>query len=823
MKSLLIAGLVGLGALAQPQTLPIDHSLPIVGVKSYDSAIPLPEQVIGHRIGTRHTRADQIVSYFDAVDAKSPRVLVERQGRSYEGRELIHAIVASPENMKRLDAIQKQNHRLVDEPGRVTDEELAKMPVIVWMGYNVHGNEASASEAAILTLYHLAAARGEWIDRLLANAVIIVAPCYNPDGRDRFANWVNGNRGRIALDDLNDREHREPWPGGRTNHYWFDLNRDWLPLTQVESQVRHAHWVKWRPELTTDFHEMGSTSTYFFQPGVPERVHPLTPQGNKDLTLRFARYHADALGKLNELYFTEERYDDFYPGKGSTYCDLEGSVGILFEQASSRALLTPGQGRTLDFATTIRNQVATSIASLSAAADMRLDFLRHRRDSHLAGSRGEGLADWKGIRLSGDQDRLLMMGQLLLKHEIDFHFDERGILIKFPQPQGRLIQAMFETRKSFEDTGFYDISAWRFDVAFGLQMELLSTEPEGEIGRVAEIHLTHSDWLPGKNPYAYVLHWQRHEAPAAAHDLMRSGVEMMLVKKPFRNGRIAHGDLVIPVQQRSLEFGELQQKLAEAVKKWRVTVEPIELGSGEILSIGGSGTAALETPKIALAVGTGTSSNEAGELWHLLDQEMQIPVAIVDVDRLGSALDKYNTVILAGGTYSAALGTALKTWVDAGGRLIATGTAGRFVSSSEIWKLESRRFTPKVGDLAYGEISKERDRHTVPGTLFEVEFDQTHPLAYHLPKRMGVFRESNEFIVPSTTAGANVARFTSTPVMAGYISPEVEGMIDRGGVILARRQGAGSVIVIDANPHFRTFFYGSNRILMNAIFFGGSF
>ncbi len=812
-----------MGSSVLAQTLPLDQPLPITGVRSYDSAIPLPEQVIGHRIGTRHTRADQIVSYFDAVDAKSPRVLVERQGRSYEGRELIHAIVASPENMKRLDAIQKQNHRLIDEPSRVSDEELARMPVIVWMGYNVHGNEASASEAAILTLYHLAAARGEWIDRLLANAVIIVAPCYNPDGRDRFANWVNGNRGRVALDDLNDREHREPWPGGRTNHYWFDLNRDWLPLTQVESQVRHAHWVKWRPELTTDFHEMGSGSTYFFQPGVPERVHPLTPQGNKDLTLRFARYHADALGKLNELYFTEERYDDFYPGKGSTYCDLEGSVGILFEQASSRALLTPGQGRTLDFATTIRNQAATSIASLSAAADMRLDFLRHRRESHLAAGRGEGLADWKGIRLSGDQDRLLMMGRLLLKHEIDFHLDESGILMKFPQPQGRLIQAMFETRRNFEDTGFYDISAWRFDVAFGLQAEFLSREPLRDMARVADIQLVHDDWLPGRNPYAYVLRWQRHDAPAAAHDLMRSGIEMMLVKKPFRNEKITRGDLVIPVQQRNLEVNALQQILAEAVKKWRISIEPVELAPGEILSIGGSGTAALATPKIALAVGTGASSNEAGELWHLLDQDFQIPVAIVDVDRLPGALDKYNTVILAGGSYSAALGTALKTWVDGGGRLIATSTAGGFVSSSEIWKLESRRFTPKVGDLAYGEISKERDRHTVPGTIFEIEFDQTHPLAYQLPKRMGVFRESGEFFLPSTTAGANVARFTSTPVMAGYISSEVEGLIDRGGAILARRQGAGSVIVIDANPHFRTFFYGSNRILMNAIFFGGSF
>jgi hypothetical protein len=819
-----------LAAGSSAQTLPINAPLPIKGVSSYDSAIPQPQDVIGFRIGTSHTRSDLIAKYFDAVDAKSARVMVQRQGLTYEGRELYHAIVASPENMKRLDAIQKQNRRLLFEADKVTDQELEKMPMVIWMGYGVHGNEASSSEAAMLAIYHLAAAKGEWIDRLLDNVVIILDPNYNPDGRDRFVNWVNSNRGFTSTDDTNDREHREPWPGGRTNHYLFDLNRDWLPLTQVESQVRHKFWTAWRPELTLDYHEMGAAATYFFQPGIQSRVHPLTPPNNQKLTLKFGSYHAEALRELNELYFTEERYDDFYPGKGSTYCDLEGSVGILFEQASSRSLKTPGQGRVLDYATTIRNQAATTIASLNAAVDMRLDFLRNRRTSALANMRGEGVAPWKGIRFQetpANTDRARALVKILLEHEIEVwaHVVDdttTEYTIPFPQPQSRLIQSMFETRTSFDDTGFYDISAWRFDLAFGLDFTFLDQAPAKD-GQVRDLWSITGTLVDAKNAYAYILHWNRREAPAAAHDLMRNGVDMMLAKRGFRDGQVIPGDLIIPAQQQNMEPEELREKLAAAVKQWDINIEAVDPEKGEIVSFGGSGGAPIDMPKIALAVGTGTSGNETGEIWELFDRDMRIPVSLVDASSLDTALDKYNTVILAGGTYPATLGPALTAWVTKGGRLIALGSAASFLSSSEIWKLESKRVTPKLDGLPFDQLAAERGRHDLPGTLFWTEYDTTHPIAYQLPKEVAVFKEGGSFYAASPTAGTNVARYTKNPLAAGYVSPEMLATVDQGAAVLAKRQGSGSVIFIDGNPHFRAFFWSGNRVLMNAVFFGSEF
>lgn len=830
MKSLLLPTAVLFAAGSQAQSLPIDAKLPIKGVSSYDNSIPLPEDVIGFRIGTSHTRSDLIAKYFNAVDAKSPRVKVELQGHTYEGRELFHAIVASPENMKRLDAIQKQNRRLLFDSEHVVDDELQKMPIIVWMGYGVHGNEASSSEAAMLSLYHLAAARGPWIDRLLENAVLILAPNYNPDGRDRFVNWVNQNRGFTSTEDASDREHREPWPGGRTNHYLFDLNRDWLPLTQIESQVRHKYWTAWRPELTLDYHEMGAASTYFFQPGVPDRVHPLTSSNNQKLTLKFGGYHADALRDLNELYFTEERYDDFYPGKGSTYCDLEGSVGILFEQASTRSLKTPGQGRTLDYATTIRNQAATTIASLNAAVDMRLDFLRNRLASAKANQAGAGLADWKGISFREDPantDRVRALIRILLQHEIEVYcrvIDDRATeyIIPFPQPQARLIQAMFETRTAFQDTGFYDISAWRFDLAFGLDFKFLAEKPALD-GRVVDLWPIKGQMIDAKDPYAYVLHWNRREAAAAAHDLMRHGVDLMLGKRVFRKGQVVPGDLIIPVQQRNMEVDQLRALLLDAVKDWNVEIEAVTPDQGEIVSFGGSGATPLEMPKVALAVGSGTSSNEAGEIWQLFDRDMRIPISLVDASNLDSALDKYNTVILAGGSYPSALGPALDAWVSEGGRLIALGAAASFLSSSQIWALDARRVSPKLDGLPYDQIAKERGRHTLPGTLFTVDIDRSHPLAYQLPGQMAIFKDGGSFYAASPTPGTNVARYSPNPLAAGYISAELLGQIDRGAAILAKRSGAGSVIYIDGNPHFRAFFWSGNRVLMNAVFFGSEF
>ncbi|MBT5439766.1 MAG: peptidase M14, partial [Candidatus Marinimicrobia bacterium] len=315
----------------------INLPMEVSGVR-YSSSISRPEEIISHKIGLSHTRTNQVVDYFEALASQSNRVIVNDHASSHEGRRLIHAIVTHPDNHKKLDAIRLANLSLSDSPNKIKDSNLDNMPMIAYLGFSIHGNEASGTEAAILLLYHLAAGNGKEIDEILKNTVLLIDPMFNPDGRARFVNWVNGNRGAVPTSDGQDREHNEPWPGGRTNHYLFDMNRDWMPVTQPESNGRIKLFHHWRPQFVLDAHEMGGNSTFFFQPGIPSRNNPNTPKGTFDLTNKLIPFHSKRLDSIQSMYLTKESYDDFYYGKGSTFSDIHGSVGILFEQASSRGL-----------------------------------------------------------------------------------------------------------------------------------------------------------------------------------------------------------------------------------------------------------------------------------------------------------------------------------------------------------------------------------------------------------------------------------------------------------------------------------------------------
>ena len=318
------------------------------------------------------------MSYLELLGEESNRIDVSVYGETHGGRELLLARVSSPANLKRLSSLQKR-HRQLANPVVAAGLDKSDLPAVINMGYGVHGDEASATNCAAMVAHFLAAAKGDEIERWLSNCVILLDPCLNPDGFDRFANWVNGYRGRIPNDDPQHQEHNQPWPSGRVNYYWFDLNRDWLPLEHPESRARMNWYHAWKPNVVLDFHEMGTDTTYFFQPGVPNRTNPLTPRRNLELTAKFGEYHAKALDKKGSLYFTQERFDDFYMGKGSTYPDLHGAVGILFEQASARGHVQKNQDGRLTFHNAIANHFETSLSSLRATSDLRLELLDYKQ------------------------------------------------------------------------------------------------------------------------------------------------------------------------------------------------------------------------------------------------------------------------------------------------------------------------------------------------------------------------------------------------------------------------------------------------------------
>ncbi|HSH44250.1 MAG TPA: M14 family metallopeptidase, partial [Longimicrobiales bacterium] len=486
-------GATALGA----QEIPIAIETPVLPGVTYDDAVPGPDDVLGYRIGERHTLPHEVVEYFRTVAESSPRVVLEEHARTYEGRRLVHAIVTSPENHARLDEIRRANQRLSDAPETVSDAELATMPAIAYLNYSIHGNEASGTEASLLTLHHLAAGQGAPVESVLDNVVVIINPMLNPDGRDRFADWANRNRGGVAVSDPQDREHREAWPGGRTNHYWFDLNRDWLPLVHPESRGRVSVYHEWRPQVLTDYHEMGSDNTYFFMPGHPGRTNPFTPDVNQELTAEMATYHARLLDGIGSLYYTAEGYDDFYYGKGSTFPDVQGTVGILFEQASSRALERDTDNGLLTYAFTIRNQYTASLSTLEAAVAMRERLLRYQRDYYATAD------DWaddhpvKGyvVSLDADRTRAQALAELLQSHRVTVHELARDVeadgqrfqagrayVVPVDQPQARLIASVMEPMHEFQDSIFYDVSTWTLPMAYGVQYAELTDGPGRLLG-----------------------------------------------------------------------------------------------------------------------------------------------------------------------------------------------------------------------------------------------------------------------------------------------------------------------------------------------------
>ncbi len=856
---------------ARAQDLPFAMEVRVPGVESYDPAIPRPESVIGHVVGETHTRSHLVADYYRAVAEASDRVVVNRHGATYEGRHLLHAVVTSPANQARLEQIRMANHRLSDAPGEVTAAMIDNMPVVVHMGYGVHGNEASGPEAAMLVLYHLAAGNGPAVDGLLDRAVIIMDPNYNPDGRDRFVNWANANRGRVATRDGQDREHVEPWPGGRTNHYWFDLNRDWLVAQHPESQGRASLFHHWRAQVLTDFHEMGSNATYFFQPGIPSRNNPNTPDRTFELTAALAEHHAEWLDRHGALYYSRETFDDFFYGKGSTFPDVNGAIGILFEQASSRALERMTNDGVLTFPFTIRNQFATSMSTLAGSLALRTELLTHQRDFYASAAAEARRNPVKAyvLDLGDSRTRTQALLQMLLRHRIRVYELARtvqaapvagtggrtfrageSVIIPMDQPQSRLIKASMERVTTFTDSLFYDVSAWTLPLAMGVASgELRSYSGDLAGAEITEAAFDGGELTGGHGSYAYLMEWDRYFAPRALYRLLDAGLRPRLARQPFSvavggpddaGGPDGPGDtertfdrgtIIIPVAQRdaasTVTAAQVRALIDRIVAEDHVVVHGTDTGltptGGDL---GGPTSPVLVKPAIALLSGPGTRAYEVGETWHLLNERFGIPVSLVDADGFSDLdLDRYTTLVMAMGSYD--LDTEdvnrLKWWVREGGILIAWKSAARWLIGNEVIDEGLRSTRPDTLAIPYERISSTRGAQRIGGAIFAAALDTTHPLAFGYGDQAPLFRNHEIFFEPSATAGATVARYTSSPLLAGYISPKRHGELADSAALIARRQGAGAVVLFADNPNFRAFWYGTNGLFLNAVFFGGAF
>jgi hypothetical protein len=808
---------------------------------TYDAKIPTPQQYLGFQVGDWHIQHDALVGYMKKIAELSDRVEITEYARTHENRSCLLLTISSPKNLSNIEQIKSEHHRLV-EPDKSGNLNTTKMPIVVWMGYSVHGNEASGTNASMLAVYYLAAAQGAGIDSLLDEAVILVDPRINPDGGERFSSWVNANKSMSLVSDPNNRELNEPWPGGRFNHYWFDLNRDWLYTQHPESKGRIQKYHEWKPNILTDHHEMGTNSSFFFQPGIPARTHPLTPRKNIDLTEKIGLFHAAALDKIGSLYFTKEGYDDFYYGKGSTFPDVQGCIGILFEQASSRGHLQDSQNGSLSFAFTVRNQVTSTLSTLKAAQNMRKELLDYQRSFY----QEKSTATTKSYVFGGGNDRVKVweMINILKQHEIDvfqLSKDENvegktfqknnSFVVPLSQPQYRLIQGIFEKRTTFEDSLFYDISAWSMPLCFNVPYSEVKTALV--LGEKVSKNDFPKGKVFGKSSYGYVFESDSYFSARAVYELEKKGYRLKVATEPFvgvieggtRN--FDYGTIQITAGANpQANFENLAALLQALAERDGLEVYGIQTGltpSG--IDLGSANFSPMRQPKILMLSGAGVEATDAGEIWHLLDTRVNVPLTTADMTQVNRmSLDKYNTIILSSGDYGNLQEEKIKTWVRAGGVLITLGDAVEWASAKGLTPLKIKAIpADSAVSRPYVLADKYRGAQQIGGAIFQVKIDVTHPLFYGYKEPMlSVFKDKTSFFDKVKDPYNVPAIYTSDPLVSGYISAKNQKLLKNSPAVVATAYGGGKVIALVDNPNFRAFWYGTNKLFLNAIFFGSN-
>lgn len=805
----------------------------------FKTDIPTPAQFLGYDIGDQHTRHDQIVAYFQKLADVSDRVTINEYGRTHERRKLIMLTVTTPENHTNLDRIKQQHLAFTNTKQKITNYD--EVPVFIQLGYNVHGNEPSSSEAALLTAYTLVASEHPEITNYRKNAVIFIDPTINPDGRDRHTQWANSYQGSPLVSDNIDAEHTEAWPRGRTNHYWFDLNRDWLLGINPESRGKLNWYHDWYPNVVTDFHEMGTNSTHFFEPMLPiGSLNPIMPKENyEDLNNLFAPYFSDALDAIGSFYFTKEAFDGTYPGYGSSYPDLQGALALLFEQASSRGHLQDTDFGTISFPFTIRNQYTSSFATVKAAVENKARLRKYQQDffkSAFAKAKTDQSAAYE-FGDPNDQNRTKAFIDKLLLHRIKTYEKGNGkYIVPLAQPQKRMVQSIFETYSKYRDSVYYDASAWSVANFYNMRYKGLNSVPSlGKEITSAENIVTITP--VSKSSYAYLIDYNDYNASALLYHLQKKGIQVSTAFKSFtaktQSGNVDfnYGTLLIPVSRQSLDADTVYNILSEAQAHFQVPVYATNTGfSVKGIDLGSRNFAKVETPKAMLLIGNGTNSYEAGEVWHLLDTRVHMPITKVLMDNFRFAdLSEYNTLVMVSGNYNQLSERAVKNikdWVSQGNTLITIGRATSWAINA---KVATEKLTKKKKDSTkvterknYVDAGPNRGKQRLGGAIFEVDLDTTHPLGFGYTDRdLPVYKNNNVWLAPSKSEYNTVAKYTKDPHIDGFISDEnLEDNLKPSASLVVSPQGQGRVILFADNPNFRGSWYGTNKLFLNALFFG---
>ena len=809
----------------------------------FNKVIPTPEEFLGYPIGEQHTRHDLIVAYFYKLAEVSDRATIEVYGKTHEQRKLVMLTVSSPKNLSNLESIKNQHLAFVD-PNK-NPKNYNDVPVFIQLGYNVHGNEPSSSEAALLTAYTLVASINSEVINYLNKSIIFIDPTINPDGRDRHTQWANQYKAKALVSDNIDAEHNEAWPRGRTNHYWFDLNRDWLLGVHPESKGKLKWMHSWYPNVVTDFHEMGTNSNHFFEPMKPiGSLDPIMPKENyEDLNDLFAPYFSSALDKIGSFYYTKESFDGTYPGYGSSYPDLQGGLALLFEQASSRGHVQDTDYGKMTFAFTIRNQYTSGFATIKAAVENKAFLRKYQQTFFKTAISQKAKTGFAGYEFGDayDMNRNKAFIEQLLSHKIKVYKKGKKFVVPLKQAQHRMVQTMFETYSKYRDSVYYDASAWSVANFYNMKSKGLKSVKLG--AEIKSVNGIVNNTKIKKASYAYILDWDDYYTPAALYYMQSKGLTVASAFKPFTistnngNKSFNYGSLLIPISKQKKSSAEVYKIVSAAQTKYDIPVFGTNSGySIKGIDLGSNNFRALTKPKVAMLVGEGVNSLEAGEVWHLLDTRIDMPITKVRMNNFRRAnLDKYNTLVMVSGNYSqldSIQRLKLKNWVSKGNTIVTIAGGSKWLIDKKIVK-ESLTKKSKVKDKKKEEIKRlpfvdareNKGRERVGGIILEVDLDLTHPLGFgYRSEKLPVYKNNMIFLSPSKNAYATVAKYTNNPHIDGFITQKnLDTFIKPSASLLVSKIGKGRAVLFADNPNFRGAWYGTNKLFLNALFLGNKF
>lgn len=852
----------GLGSYATAQQrFQFEPNLP------YDSTIESPGDFLGYQLGQQFTPHHRVIDYFSYLAGITDKITLTRYAETYEHRGLYYAVISSEKNHSEIDEIRNENRRLAQPDSlnnTMADMLMANQPVVVWLSYNVHGNEPSSSEAAMQTAYRLVAARDNQTEAMLNETVVIIDPMLNPDGRERYVGYYKTAHSKLLNTDQHDFEHDEPWPGGRTNHYWFDLNRDWTWLVHPESRGRVEAYQKWLPQVHLDLHEQGFNNNYFTMPGTTPRNHLLPGEYEAWATI-FGNGAINEFDQHQVSYATREAFDFFYPGYGSSYPSLMGGIGILAEQGGhsrgGRAVETE-DGYVLTLKQRIFDHYTNSIATVKTAMENRETLLSYFRTFFSTKTKKE---DTKAYILPDNSKNytyefiniLLQHGVIVERATRSFRVDEAqsywdgeakrkpyqpgSFIIKTDQPRHIIVNTLMKRQMTFKDSVMYDMSTWSAPMAYGLEATYTTDNVDVETERLME-PLSYPRGVDNADArYAYVIDWEQRFAPKALAELWRRDYRVRTAFKPFtKDGReYPRGSLIVLIGRNYEARDRIQRDMQEISNNAQVQIQGFDTGRMDSgMDLASRSSQPVNQPKAALLVDEPFNYYTAGQIWFLMEQWSDYGISRLRLNTFKNiALDKYEVLILPDhwGQLSTHLDSAqvdkLQNWVQAGGTLIATGNSARYLTKDrsgfteitlvqEVDKAEtdSGRIDPEAY-TTYAARDDSSGLRRIPGTALKGVLDTTHPLAFGLDNRTYVLKFGGDALLPNKNwqAVGYFSKNENNLLASGYISKSNKQKLAGNAFAGVLSIGRGRVVLLMENMQYRMFWVNNARLMQNAI------